>query len=54
MRGKVVLASLALLMLIFCSASQSQAAIGRIHHLHPFDQVVDEHPWQESGSPAER
>lgn len=51
MRCKVVLAGLVLLMLIFCSASQSQAAIGKNSHIRPFDQVVDEHPWQESGAP---
>ena len=51
MKLKAVIVSLALLMLIFCSVSQSQAAYGTRQDIRPFDQVVDEHPWQESGAP---
>jgi hypothetical protein len=52
MKCKTVIVSLALLMLILCSASQSQAAYGsKPYSIHPNDQVLDEHPWQESGAP---
>lgn len=52
MRHRAVIAGLVLLTLVFCLASQSQATYYNRRNIRHFDQVVGEHPWQESGSPT--
>jgi hypothetical protein len=51
MRQRAVIAGLVLLTIVFCLASQSQATYYNRRNIRHFDQVVGEHPWQESGVP---
>ena len=49
MKIRAVLVGLSLLMFIFCSVGLSQAAVSTKYSTH--FPPVNEHPWQESGSP---
>ena len=50
MRIRAVIAGLALLIFILCSAGLSQAAKSPQHNIHD-NPPADEHPWQHGGSP---
>lgn len=50
MRIRAVIAGLALLVFILCSAGLSQAAKSPLHNIHN-NPPADEHPWQHGGSP---
>jgi hypothetical protein len=51
MKLRAVIIGMVFLMLVLCSVSQNWAAYGDRKGVRPFDQVVEEHPWQESGAP---
>jgi hypothetical protein len=50
MKIRAVIIVVLLLMLIFCSANQGQAAKSNLHNIH-FIPPVGEHPWQHGGAP---